>query len=123
MGSALARRAAFVGGFIATIVLSGFSNAAEPAKPASAPLPVPASTPGVGASPPADIVKPITPSKSEIADSAFRKLDATNKGYVDREDVRGLDGFDKAFEAADPRRTGKLTNEQFRKAWSVYTGH
>jgi len=79
--------------------------------------------PGTGAAPPAEIVKPITPSKSEIADSAFKKLDVTNKGYVDREDVRGLDGFDAAFVAADTGHTGKLTNAQFKKAWAVYTGH
>jgi hypothetical protein len=81
-------------------------------------LPVPAKTTA-----PAEVVEPIAPSKAEIADSAFKKLDVSGKGYVNHEDVRGLDGFAHAFELADPQRTGKLSLAQFRKAWEAYTGH
>ena len=104
-------------------LLTSLAFAAPPAEPAAPALP--AIAPGAPGTPraPAEIVKPVTPSKSEIAESAFRKLDVTNKGYVDRQDVRGLDGFSKAFDAADPDRTGRLNSSQFKKAWSIYTGH
>ena len=66
--------------------------------------------------------KPIIPSKAELPDAAFKKLDAGGKGYVSKEDVRGLSGFDKSFELADAKKNGKLTPEEFRKAWANYTG-
>jgi hypothetical protein len=72
---------------------------------------------------PAEIVKPVVPSKAELPDAAFKKLDATGKGYVTLEDAHGLDGFEKAFAAADPRHTGKLRYEQFKKAWTMYSGY
>jgi hypothetical protein len=66
--------------------------------------------------------KPIIPSKAELADAAFKKLDAGGKGYVSKEDVRELSGFDKSFELADRNKDGKLTPEEFGKAWANYTG-
>jgi hypothetical protein len=116
------RRSLLAFGLIAALACAGPAPAAEPSAPSPA-LPAVPVVPGAGAAPPAEIVKPITPSKAEIADSAFKKLDVTNKGYVDREDVRGLDGFEPAFVAADPGHSGKLTSAQFKKAWTVYTGH
>jgi len=108
---------------LAALLAAGFQGA-RAAEPAPTPLPAPiAPASGAVSQPPAEIVKPITPAKAELADSAFKKLDATNKGYVDREDVRGLDGFEAAFAAADPGRSGKLTSAQFKKAWALYTGH
>jgi hypothetical protein len=66
--------------------------------------------------------KPIIPSKAELPDAAFKKLDAGGKGYVSKEDVRELSGFDKSFELADANKDGKLSPAEFRKAWANYTG-
>lgn len=74
-------------------------------------------------SPPEIVVKPVIPSKSELAESAFKKLDALGKGYVTREDTSALAGFDKAFQSADPQQTGRLDLAQFKKAWAEYSGY
>ena len=66
--------------------------------------------------------KPIIPSKAETADAAFKKLDAAGKGYVTKEDTKGLTGFDNAFQLADASGNGKLDATQFKKAWESYTG-
>lgn len=71
----------------------------------------------------ATTAKGLAPSKSEMPDSAFKKLDATGKGYVTKDDVRTLSGFDSAFNAADSNHDGKLTNDEFKKAWTAYTGN
>jgi hypothetical protein len=66
--------------------------------------------------------KPIIPSKAELPDAAFKKLDAGGKGYVSKQDVRELSGFNSSFELADVNKDGKLTPEEFKKAWANYTG-
>lgn len=66
--------------------------------------------------------KPIIPSRAEMADAAFRKLDAGGKGYVSKDDVRDLSGFDKSFQLADANKDGKLDAAEFKKAWADYTG-
>jgi Ca2+-binding EF-hand superfamily protein len=66
--------------------------------------------------------KPIIPSKAELPDAAFKKLDAGGKGYVAREDVKGLSGFDKSFQLADANNDGRLNRAEFDKAWANYTG-
>lgn len=101
----------------ATPVTPPATGAQDPASPTA-----PAEIVKPGSSSPSEALKPIEPSKAETADSAFQKLDTGSKGYVTKDDVRGLQGFDKAFQAADPRRTGKLSAAQFRKAWAAYTG-
>src|SRR5205085_2529433 len=67
--------------------------------------------------------KGIAPSKSEMSDSAFKKLDASNKGYVTKDDAKSLSGFDSSFQAADSNHDGKLTQDEFKKAWTSYTGN
>src|SRR5207253_9039654 len=67
--------------------------------------------------------KGVAPSKSEMSDSAFKKLDASNKGYVTRADANTLPGFDSSFQAADTNHDGKLTPDEFKKAWTSYTGN
>ena len=64
----------------------------------------------------------MTPSKSEMASSAFSKLDASKRGYVTKADVAQLQGFDAAFQQADANNDGKLTKEEFDKAWAIYSG-
>lgn len=66
--------------------------------------------------------KPIIPSKAEMPDSAFKKLDPTGKGYVSKEDTKELNGFDQAFAQADVNKDGKLNEAEFDKAWASYTG-
>jgi len=67
--------------------------------------------------------KGIAPSKSEMSDSAFKKLDASNKGYVTKDDAKALSGFDSSFLAADADHDGKLTVDEFKKAWTSFTGN
>ena len=67
--------------------------------------------------------KGIAPSKSEMSDSAFKKLDASNKGYVTKDDTKTLSGFDSSFQAADANHDGKLTADEFKKAWTSFTGN
>lgn len=67
--------------------------------------------------------KAIPPGRAETPDSAFRKLDAANKGYISKEDAKQLSGFDPAFQQADANNDGKLTQDEFKKAWSVYSGN
>ena len=66
--------------------------------------------------------KPIIPSKAEMPDAAFKKLDPTGKGYVTTADTKELNGFDKAFQVADANHDGKLDAAEFKKAWATYTG-
>jgi hypothetical protein len=87
----------------------------QPAAPAQAQAPT-ASTPGIQMS-------AVTPSKSETALSAFEKLDSSHVGYLTKEQVAKLDGFDKAFIQADKDKDGKLNKEEFRAAWAIYTGN
>ena len=67
--------------------------------------------------------KGIVPSKSEMSDSAFKKLDASNKGYVTKDDAKALSGFDSSFQAADADHDGKLTANEFKNAWTSFTGN
>jgi len=67
--------------------------------------------------------KGIAPSKSEMSDSAFKKLDASNKGYITKDDAKSLSGFDSSFQAADSDHDGKLTVDEFKKAWTSFTGN
>ena len=86
------------------------------------------STPATGMShettptPSSESARAGVPSKSEMADSAFKKLDASGKGYVAKNDTKSLDGFDKIFDKVDSKHTGKLTYPQFRQAWQQYAG-
>jgi hypothetical protein len=102
---------AWVGVAAAACAADEASPAAGPAKPANDPL-----------SPP-EVVKPVIPGKAELAESAFKKLDPTGKGYVTLEDTKGLAGFEQAFRVADTDHTGKLDLKQFKKAWADYSGY
>ena len=66
--------------------------------------------------------KPIIPSKAELPDAAFKKLDAAGKSYLSKDDTKGLTGFDQSFEVADANHDGKLDASEFKKAWASYTG-
>jgi hypothetical protein len=72
---------------------------------------------------PATDTKGAAPSKAESPDMAFKKLDMGGKGYVSKEDTHALSGFDKAFQDNDANHDGKLTQAEFNKAWTEYTGN
>ena len=72
---------------------------------------------------PAGEGKAAAPSKAESPDMAFKKLDMGGKGYVTKDDARSMSGFDKAFQDNDANHDGKLTQAEFKKAWSEYTGN
>jgi len=61
------------------------------------------------------------PARSESADSAFHKLDQSNRGYVTKDEVKQLSGFDSAFQSADTNHDGRLTQDEFKKAWTTYS--
>ena len=72
---------------------------------------------------PATGVKMAAPSKAEPATTAFKKLDASGKGYVTMADAKSLSGFDKAFQDNDANHDGKLSSGEFAKAWQEFTGN
>ncbi len=69
---------------------------------------------------PADDARPVPPSRSELPDSAFKKLDSAGKGYVTRDDTRELQGFDPLFQQNDRNHDGKLMADEFTRAWNTY---
>jgi hypothetical protein len=84
-------------------------------------------TPAQSATPsyssPATNMPSVIPNKAETASSAFEKLDASRLGYVTKDEVAKLDGFDKAFTQADKNKDGKLSQDEFKVAWAIYTGN
>ena len=66
--------------------------------------------------------KAMAPSKSELPDAAFKKLDASGKGYVTQDEAKTLDGFDQAFKDNDRNHDGRLTQDEFKNAWEEYSG-
>lgn len=66
-----------------------------------------------------DQSKTSMPSRSEPATAAFSKLDAGKRGYVTREELSQLQGFD--FQTADKNNDGKLDSTEFNSAWTAYS--
>jgi len=55
------------------------------------------------------------PARTDSADSAYKSLDTSNRGYLSKSDVQGLSGFN--FDQADANHDGRLTRDEFSKAW------
>jgi hypothetical protein len=87
-----------------------------------------ATTPAPGATTPSATpqtgsMAAIAPSKSETPDSAFKKLDASGKGYLTMDDAKALPDFDKTFQQFDANHDGRLTTAEFKNAWAAYSGN
>ncbi len=79
------------------------------AKPASQAGPAPAIPPTGGG---------LSPTPFESAETLFNRFDAGRTGYLTKDQVQTLDGF--KFEAADLNHDGRLTADEFNRAWSDY---
>ena len=82
----------------------------------------PADRAGAGISGGLPAMSGITPSRAELPSSAFTKLDGQQRGYLTREDVGQLDGFEASFRRGDQNGDGRLTAAEFEAAWSHYSG-
>src|ERR1700750_2972185 len=84
---------------------------------ATPPTTRPAAAPPVSPAPsnPTDM-KLIPPSRSETADSAFRKLDPAGNGFVTRDQAKQMEGFDQAFQQNDANGDGRLSADEFQNA-------
>lgn len=111
---------------LAVAVVSGalaagtaFAQATNPSTPSAHPstttTPPSTSAPAPGTS--------MAPSKAEMSSSAFTKLDASKRGYVTKAEASQLQGFDSAFQQADTNNDGKLSKDEFDRAWAIYSGH
>lgn len=52
----------------------------------------------------------------------FRSLDRNGDGFITKDEVRGIRGYDKAFDQADENRDGRLDPDEFVKAESLHQG-
>jgi Ca2+-binding EF-hand superfamily protein len=93
----------------------------QPATPAHPATPAQSTTPSHSS--PATKMPSVTPNKAETASSAFEKLDTSRLGYVTKDEAAKLDGFDKVFTQADKNKDGKLSQDEFKVAWAIYTGN
>ena len=91
------------------------SQTPSPMTPPSANSPT-TTAPAATTPPPTGAPMMKAPSRSEPADSAYRSLDAANRGYLQKGDVQGLSGF--SFDDADTNKDGRLSKEEFSKAWA-----
>ncbi len=103
-------------GFAAVAVAADTPAAA----PATSKRPAPATAADRSATPE---IRSAAPSKAQPPSTAFRRLDARGKGYVTKDDTAALPGFEKAFQDNDRNRDGKLTGDEFEKAWAEYSGN
>ena len=60
----------------------------------------------------------LTPSPFEPAANVFLRLDTGHTGFLTREQVAPLERF--PFDAADTNHDGRLSTEEFAKAWGLY---
>ena len=74
-------------------------------------------SPAAGAATTAGVV----PSKQEIPAMAFDKLDPGKRGFVTRTDTANLPGFESAFQQADENNDGRLSQDEFARAWAIYS--
>ena len=104
------------------IAIAADYGAATPKQSPAATSPAP-STATPSAAPSTGNMAAIAPNKSETPDSAFKKLDASQKGYLTMDDAKALPDFDKQFQQFDANHDGRLTSAEFKNAWAAYSGN
>ena len=103
------RVAALAFALLASGTISALHAADNPSDvPASPGLPVAA--PATGAA--------LTPSQFEPAAHVFERLDTARTGFLTREQVAPLERF--PFDAADSNHDGRLSSDEFARAWGLY---
>ena len=60
----------------------------------------------------------LTPTPFEPAEHVFERLDTGRTGFLTREQVAPLERF--PFDAADTNHDGRLSSDEFAKAWGLY---
>jgi len=63
----------------------------------------------------------VVPSKQEIPAMAFDKLDPGKRGFITRTETANLPGFESAFQQADENNDGRLSQDEFARAWAIYS--
>jgi len=103
-----------------TLGIAGSGLAQQYGSPSSSTSPS-TSAPSTGAMKGSDSMatpKAGMPSRTDSANAAWQKLGS--KGYVSKDDVKDLSGF--SFDTADANHDGRLSQDEFSKAWSSYSG-
>ncbi len=115
----LALVVALAGALAAGGTLAQQSSSTSAGSPSTATSPSPApSTSAMKGSDSMATSKAALPSRTDSASAAWQKIGS--KGYVGKDDVRDLSGF--SFDSADTNHDGRLSQDEFNKAWSSYSG-
>ena len=96
------------------LALAAFAGAAFAQSPSTPPA-----TTGAQTTP---MTSPMTPptgrtlAPGDSADAAWRTLDSSNRGFLQSSDLQGT-GI--SFEQADTNKDGRISKEEFAKAWAA----
>ena len=94
----------------------GAPSKTDPAKEATTPMGGASATGSMSKS---NQDKMAMPARTETADAAWTKLDASHRGYLTAEDVSQLKDFN--FQAADKNHDGKIDATEFKSGWASYS--
>jgi hypothetical protein len=96
---------ACMAGGMMSVTLAADNPSDEPVTPG-----LPPALPATGAA--------LTPTPFEPAQHVFGRLDTGRTGYLTREQVATLERF--PFDAADTNHDGRLSSDEFARAWGLY---
>ncbi len=66
--------------------------------------------------------QPASPAATpRTADDAYRALDTRHRGYLTPDEVQDIQGF--SFAAADTDKDGRLSRDEFARAWGSRYGN
>ena len=97
-------------GIAGTTIAQDSLSGADQAAPQNRPGLTPATPPTGNA---------LTPTAFDSADTVFNRFDTSRRGYLTKDQLQKLDGF--PFEDADLNHDGRLTADEFSKAWADYS--
>jgi hypothetical protein len=103
--------AAFGGAALAQTPSTPPASSGTPSSPMTSPMTPPSAAPSTTPSPTARM-----PAKTDTPDAAWRTLDSSNRGYLQSSDLAGT-GI--SFEQADTNKDGRISKEEFEKAWAA----